>query len=85
MGTVSRTFGYDGGRSVTVVVPSGPPEAVVFAGDGEPFFLGNAVRWAEALGAAGADVVLAKRPGGHGGPFWRAEFPAMVAWAFPRP
>ncbi|MGH9098854.1 MAG: alpha/beta hydrolase [Acidimicrobiales bacterium] len=28
-------FDYDGGRPVTVYVPSGPPEAVVFAGDGE--------------------------------------------------
>ena len=28
-------FDYDGGRQVTVYVPPGPPEAVVFAGDGQ--------------------------------------------------
>ena len=32
---VTETFDYDGGRQVTVYLPSGPPEAVVFAGDGQ--------------------------------------------------
>ena len=32
---VTETFGYDGGRGVTVHVPSSPPEAIVFAGDGQ--------------------------------------------------
>ena len=32
---VTETFEYDGGRQVTVYVPAGRPEAVVFAGDGE--------------------------------------------------
>ena len=32
---VTQSFGYDGGRQVTVYVPSAPPEAVVFAGDGQ--------------------------------------------------
>lgn len=32
---VTETFAYDGGRQVTVYVPPNPPEAVVFAGDGE--------------------------------------------------
>lgn len=32
---VSSTFGYDGGRAVTVYVPPKPPQAIVFAGDGE--------------------------------------------------
>jgi enterochelin esterase-like enzyme len=32
---VTETFGYDGGRPVTVYVPPVPPEAVVFAGDGQ--------------------------------------------------
>jgi enterochelin esterase-like enzyme len=32
---VTETFDYDGGRQVTVYVPSDPPEAVVFAGDGQ--------------------------------------------------
>src|SRR5260370_38177156 len=32
---VTETFGYDGGRQVTVYVPPGPPEAVGFASDGQ--------------------------------------------------
>src|ERR1700744_1072716 len=32
---VTETFSYDGGRQVTVYVPPIPPEAVVFAGDGQ--------------------------------------------------
>ncbi|HTW04471.1 MAG TPA: alpha/beta hydrolase-fold protein [Streptosporangiaceae bacterium] len=32
---VTERFTYDGGRQVTVYVPPGPPEAVVFAGDGQ--------------------------------------------------
>ena len=32
---VTETFDYDGGRQVTVYVPPVPPEAVVFAGDGQ--------------------------------------------------
>ncbi len=32
---VTETFGYDGGRDVTVYVPPEPPEAFVFAGDGQ--------------------------------------------------
>ena len=32
---VTETFEYDGGRDVTVYVPTGPPEAVVFAGHGQ--------------------------------------------------
>jgi len=32
---VSETFGYDGGREVRVYVPPVPPEAVVYAGDGQ--------------------------------------------------
>jgi enterochelin esterase-like enzyme len=31
----TETFDYDGGREVTVYVPPEPPEAVVFAGDGQ--------------------------------------------------
>ncbi|MGA7524212.1 MAG: alpha/beta hydrolase-fold protein [Acidobacteriaceae bacterium] len=33
--SVTETFEYDGGRSVTVYIPPDPPEAVVFAGDGQ--------------------------------------------------
>jgi enterochelin esterase-like enzyme len=32
---VSERFGFDGGRDVTVSVPTGAPEAIVFAGDGQ--------------------------------------------------
>ena len=32
---VTERFEYDGGRPVTVYVPPDPPEAVVFAGDGQ--------------------------------------------------
>jgi hypothetical protein len=32
---VTEMFGYDGGREVTVYLPPGTPEAVVFAGDGQ--------------------------------------------------
>jgi enterochelin esterase-like enzyme len=32
---VTETFDYGGGRQVTAYVPSVPPEAVVFAGDGQ--------------------------------------------------
>ncbi len=32
---VTESFEYDGGRDVTVYVPRDPPEAVVFAGDGQ--------------------------------------------------
>jgi enterochelin esterase-like enzyme len=32
---VTETFDYDGGRNVTVYIPPDPPEAVVFAGDGQ--------------------------------------------------
>jgi hypothetical protein len=49
---------------------------------GEPFFLTNATRWADALREAGGDVVMAERTGSHGDAFWKREFPQMVAWAF---
>jgi enterochelin esterase-like enzyme len=62
---------------------SGPlPRAYLVAGRQEPFFRENATRWADALRAAGTEVVLTERDGSHGGAFWRAEFPLMVAWAF---
>ena len=66
-----------------------PPEAMptalrayLVAGTLEPFFLGNAARWATALRGAGADVVMSERVAGHDDAMWRAEFPLMVAWAF---
>ena len=32
---VTETFNYDAGRQATAYIPASPPEAVVFAGDGE--------------------------------------------------
>jgi enterochelin esterase-like enzyme len=66
------------------VIPSHLPRTYLVAGTQEPFFLENATRWADALRAAGADVVMKERAGSHGGAFWREEFPLMVAWAFGR-
>jgi hypothetical protein len=65
-------------------MPSPLPRAYLVAGTLEPFFLENATRWADALRAADADVVMTKRVGSHGGAFWREELPLMVAWAFGR-
>jgi enterochelin esterase-like enzyme len=63
-------------------MPDPLPRTYLVAGTQEPFFLANAIRWADALRGAGADVVIAERGGEHGGAFWRAELPRMVAWAF---
>jgi enterochelin esterase-like enzyme len=71
-----------GGYRPPAVLPGSLPRAYLVAGTSEPFFLENATRWADALRAAGTDVVLAERAGSHGGAFWREEFPLMVAWAF---
>lgn len=73
-----------GGYRPPAVMPSSLPRAYLVAGTLEPFFLENATRWAGALRAAGADVVMAERVGSHGDAFWREEFPLMVAWAFGR-
>lgn len=71
-----------GGYQPPAVMPSSLPRAYLVAGTREPFFLENATRWATALRNAGADVVMSERVGTHGDPFWRKEFPLMVAWAF---
>lgn len=63
-------------------MPAALPRTYLTAGTLEPFFLDNATRWAEALRAAGADVVLTEPVGDHGDPFWQAEWIKMVAWAF---
>ena len=65
-------------------LPTPVPRTYLVAGTREPFFLANAVRWADALRDAGADVVLRERDATHGPALWRAEFPLMVAWAFGR-
>jgi enterochelin esterase-like enzyme len=73
-----------GGYQPTEVMSSRIPRTYLVAGTQEPFFFENAARWAAALRAAGADVVMKERVGSHGGAFWRNEFPLMVAWAFGR-
>jgi len=73
-----------GGYRPPAMMPSSLPRAYLVAGTQEPFFLENATRWADALRAAGADVVMTERVGSHGAAFWREEFPLMVAWAFGR-
>jgi hypothetical protein len=52
-------FDYDGGRQVTVYVPPDPPEAVVFAGDGQ-----GISQWGQFLEAA--DVPSTMIVGVHG-------------------
>ena len=71
-----------GGYRPPAVMPASIPRTYLVAGTREPFFLENAVRWADALRDAGADVVMTERPGTHGDPFWQEEFPLMAAWAF---
>jgi enterochelin esterase-like enzyme len=65
-------------------LPGPIPRVYLVAGTREPFFLDNANRWAVALRAAGADVVMSERVASHGTALWRGEFPLMVAWAFGR-
>jgi pimeloyl-ACP methyl ester carboxylesterase len=50
---VTETFDYDGGRQVTVYVPADPPEAVVFAGDGQ-----GISQWGGYLEAAGLPATM---------------------------
>lgn len=71
-----------GGYRPPEVMPNLMPHTYLVAGKQEPFFLENASRWADALRDAGVPVVMAERDGSHGDPFWRAELPHMVAWAF---
>jgi enterochelin esterase-like enzyme len=73
-----------GGYKAPGVMPSPLPRIYLVAGTEEPFFLGNARKWADALRDSGADVVMYERAGSHGGAFWREEFLLMVAWAFAR-
>jgi enterochelin esterase-like enzyme len=50
---VTETLSYDGGRQVTVYVPPVPPEAVVFAGDGQLIS-----QWGGVLEAAGVPPTM---------------------------
>ena len=63
------------------VLPKTLPRTYLVGGVQEQFFLQNARRWADSLGAANADVVMTERAGEHGGAFWYEEFPLMVRWA----
>ncbi len=60
------------------------PRAYLVGGEQEQWFFDNAQRWADALGKTGADAIIKKRDGEHGGDFWYREFPEMVSWAFKR-
>lgn len=56
---ITETFDYDGGREVTAYVPPEPPQAVVFAGDGQLIS-----QWGASLEAA--DVPVTMIVGAHG-------------------
>ena len=72
------------GYQPPAVMPRSLPRAYLVAGTLEPFFNENAMRWANALRDAEADVVIRERIGSHGDAFWQEELPLMVAWAFER-
>ena len=57
---VTESLDYEGGRSVTAYVPPGPPEAIVFAGDGQLIASWGAVL--EAAGVPPTMIVGAHRP-----------------------
>ena len=73
-----------GGYQPTGPFPPALPRCYFVGGSEEPWFFDNARRWAVALEAAGAEVVLRECEGGHGG-LWHEAFPHMVSWAWPRP
>jgi enterochelin esterase-like enzyme len=73
-----------GGYRPPDAMPSRLPRTYLVAGTLEPFFLDNAARWAAALRAATADVVISERAAGHDDEMWRREFPLMIRWAFGR-
>src|SRR3954451_4371531 len=50
---VTEIFDYDDGRQVTVYVPPDPPEAIVFAGDGQMIS-----QWGRLLEAAGVPSTM---------------------------
>jgi pimeloyl-ACP methyl ester carboxylesterase len=50
---VTEMFEYDGGRQVTVYVPPDPPEAIVFAGDGQ-----GISKWGRLLEKAGVPSTM---------------------------
>jgi len=56
---VTEMFSYEGGRQVTVYVPPDPPEAIIFAGDGQ-----RISQWGRMLEKA--DVPSTMIAGAHG-------------------
>src|SRR3954454_16613252 len=50
---VTEAFEYDGGRPVTVYIPRDPPQALVFAGDGQLI-----PQWGGVLEAAGGPPTM---------------------------
>ena len=50
---VTETLDYDGGRQVTVYVPKDPPQAVVFAADGQLI-----APWGDVVAASGAPSTM---------------------------
>jgi enterochelin esterase-like enzyme len=50
---VTETFEYDNGRQVTAYIPAGPPEAIVFAGDGKTIS-----KWVTVLEKAGIPGIM---------------------------
>lgn len=64
------------------VLPRALPRTYLVAGTQEPFFRENAARWAAALRAADADVLMRERTAGHDAKMWQEEFSLMIAWAF---
>jgi hypothetical protein len=56
---VTETFEYDGGRQVTVYVPPDPPEAIVFAGDGQFISQWGEAEYVEPTPAPGPGFILA--------------------------
>lgn len=61
---ITETLGYDGGRKVTVYVPPDPPQAIVFAGDGQVISQWGAFL-NEAAGVPPTMVVSAHRVAGE--------------------
>lgn len=82
--TYGAAFGASpgGGYRPPAVMPPPLPRFYLTGGKQEQWFLDHAIRWADALRDAGADVVMTERDGEHGGAFWYDEFPLMVTWAF---
>jgi predicted esterase len=73
-----------GGYRPPDAMPTHLPRTYLVAGEREPFFLNNAVRWASALQNAAADCVMIQRDAGHDTEIWKQEFPLMIEWAFGR-